>query len=93
MSIIDYKNNPGGVKKGVTTTMDDQTHNHTVFGVLAGTVLGGTVALILFGLTGKAMFVLAVAIGTGLGFVIGFSKDRAIRQEINKDPAGQVVRE
>lgn len=73
--------------------MDDRARNHTVSGLLAGTVLGGTVALILFGLTGKPIFILAIAIGTGLGFVIGLIKDRAIRQDANQDPAGQVVPE
>lgn len=58
-------------------------YSYAALGMLLGTVVGGGVGVILFAITGQALFIAVAAAGTGIGLVLGAGIDRH-----KKDSAG-----
>ena len=61
-------------------TKPPRRYSYAALGMLLGTVMGGGVGVIIFAITGNAVYIAIAGAGTAIGLVLGAGFDRAQAQ-------------
>ncbi len=58
--------------------MEERTYTYTQLGMLVGTVIGGGIGVVLFAITGNAVYIAITGAGTAIGIILGAGVDKSI---------------